>query len=329
MKFILAIIFLIIMTTNVFGFNRYTTIREAIYNSSFKNSKSNLSEEQSNTLLKITLRMCSIVQFTPNYLNSNLKNSFLICYNMEKQQRRLSQIPKTNEKLERFIFAHRYASKINLDRKMLVELYNFAIEDPIITLSDTVIMGATARVESRWIPSAISNDGCDLGVFQTRCKSLGDVCEEKYKFKKNGKSCNKDALSVFTTNNVLNSREPISDFHTQMVWFKRHIQVMRKHYKYLKKRINNIHFNKKLSKQYDYKYMVLYPGYADDLYTIRTKRIEAIETYIERYEKGLYLYRKNKINIAKKKFIDKEHFIYSKFTAYRYVKSYNKKRIKY
>ena len=329
--FVLLLSFL--FTAKAYALNRKDRYQFTIIDQSYDDkSHPTLTLKRRKTLLALTVKMCSLARFTPSVrVSESLTTVFFACYDEQYAKKTTINIEQSNrdKRLERYIFAQRYASKLNINREMLVELYEFAIQDPVITLADTVVMGATARIESRWIPSALSPDRCDLGVFQTRCKSLGEVCDKKYNFKKGKNNCSEESLILHATQNFLQNKEPISEFSTQLQWFKSHMLLMQKHYKTLKKKINNIAFDKKLSKKYNYKYMVLYPGYSDNLYTIRTKRIQLIEEYIARYQRGLYLWDKGQTKKALMEFKENPHFIHSKFTAYRYIASYKEKRISY
>jgi len=226
---------------------------------------------------------------------------------LELMSSRLEHVNIRKKDMDKFIFAHRYASKLNIDKEMLIEVYEFIENDSSIDFDDGIILGATARIESRWNTLALSQDSYDIGLVQTRCKSVGStVCKEPYSFRK-----------AKYTEEELKKYDKVFSLQTQLGWFRNHINILKYHYRKIGGKFRT-RFNSKYS-DVDYKYMTLYPGYLVKRFSkVRQKRIDMIERYIKRYKKAELIFELGLQDDIKVEL--KEHFTHKKFTILRKLK---------
>ena len=179
--------------------------------------------------------------------------------------------PDDNVSLSKFKYAHRYATGYHIKDRILEDLY-YALDNRRLLQDDfSVLMGATIDIESRWDRFALAPSGYDVGLFQLNYRTRKSICNVKSRYPNNKYHVNKINIKDF-------------DIETNLDCYIKINNKMKLYYKLTKhKKFRHININNKLNNKYSYAHHVWYNPK-------RQLRINKIEKYIVKYNKGELLY---------------------------------------
>jgi len=179
--------------------------------------------------------------------------------------------PEKGITLSKFKYVHRFATEYYIEDKILEDLY-FALSDRgLLQDNFSVLMGATIAIESKWDRFALAPSGYDVGLFQLNYRTRKSICNIESRYPKNKYKTSKINIEDFDIETNLNCYIKVNN-------------KMKMYYKFTKNRkFRYIKINNKLNNKYFYAHHVWYNPK-------RQLRIDKIEHYIHRYNKGELLY---------------------------------------
>ncbi len=199
-----------------------------------------------------------------SFVASRKVNAFSIGHNTSIKQ----EAPIT---LSKFKYAHRFATKYHINDKILEDLYYALGDRDLLQDSFSVLMGATITIESKWDRFALAPSGYDVGLFQLNYRTRKSICNVESRYPKHKYKTNKINIEDF-------------DVETNLDCYIKINNKMKMYYKFTKnKKFRHININNKLNNKYSYAHHVWYNPK-------RQLRIDKIERYIHRYNKGELLY---------------------------------------